>query len=339
MFLSAARDAAGGHCLVGCNHAGEVGLRIALPQRGHDAVLAPNLEIAVVPARRPGTWAAVVDLRAGRLVEMLEASAGWHFYGHGVFSPDGERLYTAENDFERGRGMVVCRSARTLETLGEFESGGIGPHQLKWAGPNTLAVANGGILTHPSEPRRKLNLDRMRPNLALLQADSGALIARAAPPHHQASIRHLDIAANGDVALAIQYEGPPTDDVPLLYVFRRATGRLEPFPAPAAVQSRMRQYTASICVDPHTGHALATCPRGHLVTFWDLALATGGYLGHHRLRDAGGIALDAASRQFVVSNGAGSIFRFDAGSFEFRRAATLHFPALRWDNHLAAYSA
>ncbi len=334
-FLSAARDADGNHWLAGFNKAGTVGPRIGLPQRGHDPVIAPNLELAVVPARRPGTWAAVMDLREGCLVDWLRAPPGRHFCGHGVFSPAGRRLYTTEIDFERGRGVVVCRSARTLEVLGEFDSGGIGPHELKWVGRNTLAVANGGILTHPSQPRRKLNIDSMRPNLTLLNAVDGELIVRVAPPHSRASVRHMDVAANGDVALALQYEGAPTDDVPLVYVFRRAAGELEPLPVPLAVQRRIRQYTASICVDRRTNCALVTCPRGHLVTFWDIGGI--GYLGHRRVRDTGGVALDADSREFVVTNGGGSVFRFDTGSLELRRDATRRFPGLRWDNHLAAY--
>ena len=334
LFLSAARSADGGYWLAGFNGAGEAGVRVRLPERGHDPVVAPNLETAVIPARRPGDWALVVDLLDGRVVDRLKASPGRHFYGHGVFSPDGARLYTTENDFERGRGMVVCRSARNLEVLGEFESGGIGPHELKWLDARTLAVANGGILTHPSEPRRKLNLDSMRPNLTLVRAADGEPLARVSAPDARASIRHLDVTANGDVALALQYEGSPTDDVPLLYVFRHATGELHPLPVPLAVQRRMRQYTASICVDRHTGLALVTCPRGHLVTFWDIG--GNGYLGHRRIRDAGGVALDASSREFVVSSGGGSVFRFDSLSLELRRAATRQFADLRWDNHLAA---
>ena len=85
-----------------------------------------------------------------------------------------------------------------------------------------------------------------------------------------------------------------------------------------------------------SNHALATCPRGHLVTFWDLAGK--GYLGHRRVRDAGGVALDRSTGEFVVSNGAGSLFRFHTESFELRRAATVRFPDLRWDNHLTALS-
>ncbi len=334
MFLGAAQDAADGYWLVGFSRAGDTPLRAKLPQRGHAPVVSPNAETLLVPARRPGNWAAVVDLRDGRLVELLRASAGRHFYGHGVYSPEGRYLYTTENDFEHGRGLVVCRSARTLEVVGEFESGGIGPHELKWLGNGVLAIANGGILTHPSQPRRKLNLESMRPNLALIRAATGEIVARVDAPVPQASIRHIDTAANGDLALALQYEGPPTEAIALLYVFRAATGKLEALPAPLAVQRRMRQYTASICVDPQTNHALVTCPRGHLVTFWEVGGK--GYLGHRRIRDAGGVALDRTAREFVVSTGGGSIFRFDTESFQFRRLATEQFPQLRWDNHLTA---
>ena len=332
-FLGAARDAAGDYWLAAFNRAGDTLLRTKLPQRGHEPIVAPSLQTALVPARRPGDWAAVVDLGDGRVVQLLQASAGRHFYGHGVFSPDGQYLYTTENDFAHDRGLVVCRSARTLEVVGEFDSGGLGPHEINWQENGMIAVANGGIQTHPSQPRRKLNLDSMRPNLTLIRPASGEIVTRVVAPVHQASIRHIDTAANGDVALALQYEGSPTDDIALLYVFRATTGELAPLPVPLAVQRRMRQYTASIRVDPQNNHALVTCPRGHLVTFWEIGGK--GYLGHRRIRDAGGAALDRAAREFVVSTGGGSVFRFDTESFQFRRAATQRFPQMRWDNHLA----
>lgn len=192
-----------------------------------------------------------------------------------------------------------------------------------------LAVANGGIRTHPAQPRKKLNLDEMRPNLTLLDWRAATVIDRIEAPNPQASIRHMD-AAGDRLVLAMQYEGAPTDDTPLVYVFDAISGALEPLPIAPEVRVQMRQYVASICVDPATARAMATAPHGHLVTYWDLRE---GCLSYRRVRDAGGVALDQQSGQFVVTNGAGAVMRFDAATGERSKDVQRH-RGLRWDNHL-----
>lgn len=244
-FVGAASGRDGRHWLAGFDARGNLVFQAPLLGRGHEAIVAPDRTLAFVPARRPGNWAAVVDLRDGRVVDERRATPGRHFYGHGVFSPDGDQIITPENDFERGIGVMVVRDARSLEVIGEFPSGGIGPHEVKWLRPDVLVVANGGIRTHPGQPRKKLNVDTMRPNLALLDTRAGAVVERVAPPNHRAGIRHMDMAAAG-VVLATQYEGAPTDDVPLVYLFDTATGELKALSAPEDIQRRMRQYVASI---------------------------------------------------------------------------------------------
>lgn len=331
-FLSAASDREGGHWIAAFDAGGEV-FRTALPGRGHEVTVAPkDRAFAFAPARRPGDWAAVLDLADGRLLELRRAEPGRHFFGHALFSPGGLHLLTPENDYRRGQGVVVIRCADSLSVLAEWPSGGVGPHEIAWLDERTLAVANGGIRTHPGQPRRKLNLAEMQPNLALIDVLSGKILHRALPPHHQSSIRHMDVTSDGRIVLALQHEGSLAADTPLVLVFDAASGKLRVLPVPLAVQRRMRQYTASACVDPNTNRALVTAPRGHLVTFWDLR---GGLLAHARLRDAGGVALDTAAGEFVVTSGTGHVMRFDSATGETRGTAFRH-PGLRWDNHLAA---
>ena len=330
-FLSAASDRSGRHWVAAFNANGEV-FRTPLPGRGHEVAVSTNGgSFAFVPARRPGDWAAMVDIADGRLLEICRAESGRHFYGHAVFSPDGMHLLTPENDYGRGVGRIVLRCARSLKVVAELPSGGVGPHEIGWLDKRTLAVANGGIRTHPERPRRKLNIADMQPNLALIDIDSGAVVHRAMPPHHQSSIRHMDVTPDGRILLALQHEGSPTEDTPLVLVFDGNEGNLRALPMPLAVQRQMRQYTASACVDPATNRALVTAPRGHLVTLWDL---DEGLLGHARIRDAGGVALDTEARQFVVTNGTGLAMRFDTATGK-PRGTPHRFHDLRWDNHLA----
>ena len=334
VFASAATSRDGTHWAVAFDGAGEERFRVPLPSRGHQVAAAPDGRLAWVLPRRPGTRTWRVELPIGRVVASREAARGRHFYGHAVFSPDGRRLLVTENDYRSGRGVVSVRDAETFATVAEFDSGGVGPHQLAWlVGGRALAVANGGIRTHPQRRREKLNLESMRPNLTIIDATSGRAIDQACPDVPQCSIRHIASCDEGRIVVGAQHEGSPEEAVPLVFMYEG--GRLAPLAIPgAAVWRDMRGYTASVAVDRATGHALVTCPRANLATFWDLG--AGRYAGRQRVGDCGGAAVDAAAQEFVVTNGLGMILRFDTRTFALRRQALARVVDLKWDNHLTA---
>ena len=178
-----------------------------MPARGHAAAAHPTKPQAVAFVRRPGTFASVINCVTSKIETTLYAPKGRHFYGHGTFSANGDWLFTTENNFEVGRGRsgVWDVSARYTR-YGEFDSGGIGPHNIKRL-PKTdiLVIANGGINTHPETGRTKLNIPTMRPNLSYIH--DGTLIEMAQLPAnmHKNSIRHLAVNAKGDVAIGMQW--------------------------------------------------------------------------------------------------------------------------------------
>ena len=98
-FLSAAAKPDGGFVLCGIGAGLDIRFEIPLPARGHAAAAHPNRPEAVAFARRPGTFAVVIDCATGAQKAMLTAPEGRHFYGHGAFSSDGGLLYTTENDY------------------------------------------------------------------------------------------------------------------------------------------------------------------------------------------------------------------------------------------------
>src|SRR4051812_18270134 len=77
-----------------------------LPDRGHDVTFDPVARRSVVFARRPGTFAVVFDHPGKGEPLTITSPAGRHFFGHGVFSPDGRLLYATENDFDNAAGMI-----------------------------------------------------------------------------------------------------------------------------------------------------------------------------------------------------------------------------------------
>ena len=81
---------------------------IALPARAHAPVLMRDAGAALLVGRRPGTFAAVVDLEAPEApARMFHPIAGHRFVGHAAIN--GDALFTTEIDAETGEGAAVLR--------------------------------------------------------------------------------------------------------------------------------------------------------------------------------------------------------------------------------------
>ncbi|SEO15280.1 hypothetical protein SAMN04490248_10233 [Salinihabitans flavidus] len=321
-FLAAAREPDGTYALFGLDRTGADVLRIPLPDRGHAAAAHPRMPEAVAIARRPGTFAMVIDCATGRLLHRLNAPAGRHLYGHGAFIEEGAVLCTTENDIETGEGRIgLWARDAGYRRIGEIPSGGIGPHEIIALPGDVLAVANGGIRTHPDNGREKQNLDTMHPNLSYVTLAGGVKESVALGPElHKASIRHL-AAGDGVVAFAMQWQGPMPDPAPLLG-FHRLGGAPVLCAADLTEQIAMDGYAGSVAIAG--GRAAITSPRGGRVHIYSLE---GDFLATLRRRDVCGIAPDGAN--FVLTDGMGGIFSTIRTTLRLERRAER-----AWDNHL-----
>ncbi len=294
---------------------------VPLPGRGHGMVARPGRNEIVVFARRPGGFAVALDAASGEVLYRMTSAPGRHFYGHGAFSRDGRLLYTTENDFEAGRGMLGVRDAADgYRIVGEMPSHGVGPHELKLMGDGrTLAVANGGAQTHPDFGRAKLNIPIMTPSLSYLEAESGKLLGDYHLPaaRHQLSIRHIDVAADDTVAIALQYEGPGEDRIGLLAADRGAW-------------RAMRNYCGSVGFDRSGKSFAVSSPRGGIITLWDKA--TRRLLGRADIADGSGLAAAEQPGQFLATSGQGGAWRLSPE--DPAEALPDLVAGRRWDNHL-----
>lgn len=348
-LVSAASDGDDRHWVVGLRANGAGGLDTAfrheLPGRAHHVAFNAERGFYVVVARRPGTWLVLGDLATGALHADLRTPADRHLFGHGVFSTASDLFYTAESDFDDMTGdsgriaewRVVGEGATaTLERVRDFPSFGVGPHELLLhPDGDTLIVANGGIRTHPSRDRENLNIDTMRPSLAYVDRRSGALLEQHYMPadFHQSGIRHLDVNAGGLVALAMQFEGEPWMDVPLLATHRRGE-ELRLLHASPELQPQMKQYVGALRFDSGGRFFAASCPKGDMITFWDAAAGT--LLHSTRARDGCGVC--AVQDGFVFTTGAtGRVAHIDLVTMTVTDF-TLAGARLRWDNHMSALS-
>jgi hypothetical protein len=271
-------------------------------------------------APAPSRWSSTA-LR-GTTAARLTPPEGRQFNGHGVFAGDGALLMTSEVAAETSDGLLGLWETATWARIGEWPTGGIGPHDLSRLPDGRLVVANGGIRTDPTD-RRKLNLDTMRPNLTLLAAD-GEILDQAALPEalHRNSIRHL--ARQGDaIAFAMQWEGDAAEPVPQLGLW--TPGSAPMLCPPDDTQAfAMKGYAGSIATAPGLV-ALTSAPGGALMLFD----AAGAPLATHRRADVSGVAL--GPRGLVATDGQGGIWAVDG-----QRLQLLAHHPVAWDNHLVS---
>ncbi|WP_366942633.1 DUF1513 domain-containing protein [uncultured Sulfitobacter sp.] len=324
-FLSAAARPDGSYMLCGLSDALEVLFRIPLPARGHAAAAHPVRPEAVAFARRPGTFAIVIDCVSGKEKARLKAPQGRHFYGHGAFSSGGDWLFTTENDFEAGRGRIGVWDVHAGYTrVAEFDSGGIGPHDIKRM-PNSdmLVVANGGIDTHPDTGRTKLNIATMQSNLSYIEGGVVVEVAGLTAEHQKSSMRHLAINSAGEVAIGMQWQGDGT--APAL-VARHKRGQKIGFAALSADMLRaLDGYIGSIAYTQDGASIGVTSPRGNIVDRYDAA--TLALSSRSTIPDVCGIAPSAQG--FAVTTGQGRLGFYKGTDPVLQRPA-----GHAWDNHL-----
>lgn len=330
MFATAYQRRDGEFGVAVLTEAGKLVHSLRLPDRGHDITRDPLSQRSVVFARQPGTFAIVFD-PAGRTEPVTIASiAGRHFFGHGVFSPDGRLLYATENDFENAAGMVGIYDATDgFSRIGEFPTHGIGPHEiLLCPDGRTLAVANGGIETHPDFGAAKLNIATMKPSLAFIDREHGTLIElhELDPALHKLSIRHMDFDHRGVLWFGCQHEGP-AGERPALIGRARLGSPLDLVGLPDKVLTGLRNYVGSVAANPAAGAVAVTSPQGNSLVLIDAERAE--VIGARDLVEVCGVAADRSG--FLVSTGLGDLVA-PGGSVHSD-------PAYVWDNHITPLGA
>ncbi|KPP89437.1 MAG: hypothetical protein HLUCCA08_18655 [Rhodobacteraceae bacterium HLUCCA08] len=326
-YLAAAREADGGFVLCGLDRDGTVGFRVPLPARGHAGAGHPTRAEAVAFARRPGPFALVLDCARGAVLHSLSPPANRQFNGHGVFADRGDLLFTSEQAGDTSDGVIgIWDVDAGYARIGEFPSGGTGPHELTlMPDARTLVVANGGIATDPLD-RSKLNLRTMRPNLSYLSL-SGEILEQVELDRalHRNSIRHLAVRRDGLVGFAMQWEGAPGAATPLLGLHRRGTPvRLAM--APLADELAMQGYAGSIAFGGDATEIGITSPRGGRLHRFS---AEGAFLGAVSRTDVCGLATRPDG--YLASDGLGGLIAISAV-----RTAPLGRSDCAWDNHIVA---
>lgn len=282
---------------------------VALPARAHHLLVLPDmtrgsLGQALVVARRPGEFLLRMDLSRGKALQWHRMEVDRYLGGHAVLAADGRTFFTTETDAATGAGLIAERELHSLEKLREFQSGGVGPHALMLDASGNLLVANGGILNLPETGRRKLNTVRMDPNLSRLHVGSGELLSQYRLSDPLLSLRHLAMAPDGSVGVALQAEHPDSQGrqrAPALALLKGEQLQAVPWPAELATAIGWDGYAGDVChaggrfwvSAPHAGWLLAWDAHAEMVSKQPLS-------GVCALASDGSCLLAAGNRDILV---------------------------------------
>lgn len=310
---------------------GQAPQHVAIPFRAHDVMEMPDGRV-IAYGRRPDPECALVDFNT-QSTTPVKASSGRHFYGHGCLSQDKTVLFTTENDYDGKRAVLGIRDAKTLTHIGEYDTYGIGAHDVHlMPDGKTLVVANGGIETHPDFGRRKLNLKTMQPSLVYIDAYTGKKIDEYRLEDHLLSIRHLTISEQGDVGVALQYQGKLYRQQPKALVAWQQAGKdLKALEIDSLSIRAFSGYMADLAYDASRKLLAVTSPRGNHITFWNTDSLS--FIHAQALPEPSGIVFDTASREFIVSSAKGGVYRLSGESDAEVQTVQLD-AGLHWDNHM-----
>lgn len=105
---------------------------IEAPCKGHGPVINPkNSTQAFVPSKW-GQEAYMADIKNGKLVKDITVEKSKAFYGHSLYSSNGDLIFNSMMNYETEEGYISVRRSDTLEEIATFPTYGREPHQLQW---------------------------------------------------------------------------------------------------------------------------------------------------------------------------------------------------------------
>jgi hypothetical protein len=311
----------------------------SVPFEVHLATFFPDQKSILVCSRKPGASLLKYSL-SGALIAELKPANNQLFEGHGIFSIDEDFLYATASDYELHEGLLLKLNSQDLSLIKEYSSGGIGPHELVWQSDKLIAIANTGVLTHPTSGRKILNLDSIQSNVILFNTLNETINHKWQVSLLGLSARHLDRMDNGDLVIGFQYK--KQDKRPPCIAFaNKNKGLVFSDTNNETLHWGMQGYTASIKSIPKSDRALISNPRGHLLTQWQNNIRstadeplTAQLIDQHSIEFNKGLKITQDGQQAWVTKGAGELLSLDLSSHQLNKTVVKVKQNIWWANHL-----
>jgi uncharacterized protein len=261
----------------------------------HGFAIDPRDKTRVIAFEKIGPGSCEFDLSKRALIRPLAPAPNRIFYGHGVFSPDGSRLYATEINLMTGEGLMAVYEGKTLKYLGDFPTFGSHPHDCSLtANGKVLVVTNGG--DDEKGPRK--------PNVSYIDLATYKLIGQWQVPDKAFNAGHVQLTPD-DSAIVIS--------APRRGLSQEFVGAIHRNDYLTKNQTMRRAGSGTALADKLFGEALSstiiaekdffavTHPTPGLLTFWKLSTLE--HIKTISLARVRGVALSDDRKELIASFG------------------------------------
>ncbi len=105
---------------------------IDAPCKAHEVLAHPIYKDSVFCASKWSTTAFLADLKTKSLMKVIEADPNTAFYGHCLYSRNGQYLFISMMDYNLDEGFISVRDSNSLKEIKRISTFGRIPHQIKW---------------------------------------------------------------------------------------------------------------------------------------------------------------------------------------------------------------
>jgi len=284
----------------------------------HDFVQNPLNPRRVWLSEKWGAHAKEVDFQTGEITRTLISPPNTQFFGHGLFSKNGDLLYFTRGNFKSGLGHIVGYDTRNFEQVVDFPVAVGGVHDLHFTSKGTILVTSTGLtLVQGSNPAAGPQAELS----SLVEADlaTGEVIRKIFIKDESQLIGHF--AMSDELVFATSANAPRKNGPGGEIYFAPLDSKVF---LKAEIPGEQRKFLAgdfsSLAVDPATKRISITNRRSGYITI--LNSETGAYVATHVCPEYASVSFDKTRSRFVYAGDSidtldpagGSIERFKLGS-------------------------
>ena len=111
-----------------------------LPFVGHSIAQNPTKPSEIAIFSRWGDQSAILNLKDKKDIRIIKEEKNHRFFGHGLYSKDGKRLFTSGRDDMKKTGEIVVRDTQSLKVISRFSAYGRYPYELQFANSESEIV-------------------------------------------------------------------------------------------------------------------------------------------------------------------------------------------------------
>jgi uncharacterized protein len=258
----------------------------------HGFAVDPLNKKRLIAFEKIGAGACEIDLQTSRTNRLIANIPNRLFYGHGVFSIDGTKLFSTETSPNTGEGFIGLRDGKTLAYINDFPSFGSHPHDCCLsADGKVLVVTNGGDAAGGHH----------RPNLSYIDIASKKLLDQLPIADNAFNAGHVQLDPTGNaLVISAPRRGLTPDNLGAIHL-RTGTGELKRVGTKNTVSDMITGEALSAVIVPEKDLFIVTHPTPGLVTCWTLSsLELRKSISLPRVR---GIALTDDRQEIVLAYG------------------------------------